>query len=352
MIIRQSFTLLKLLILKQLRKLHIVALLIVVPVLIAVLFNSGILTKDTGNIIGIYVDDNGSNASEIAEYLINHDYEVTFKEYTNHNSMLNDIKNGRIDCAYEFPEDFSSKVLDKPNGSIILYVYDSESLLSAYSNEMIFEATLKTIADEMMLKYLDDSDYFSGASIHDKALEYFYSNRDTDEVFHISTYMLNEDNSTSKLADTSSSESINSLRYMVAIVIMLSALLGSIYRANSLNNSAFEVMNQHVKNISSLVYPIAYSLPIAISCSILLVAAKSSRGLIDIINLILLEIASVLLAALLANIIPNSRMLAGSIPIIIMISVCLFPIFFDFQTFAPWIIYIKRILPPYFINLL
>lgn len=348
---KQSLTLLILLYKKQIRNIGYMLTVVLLPVIIAILINTNSLTKSTGNNIGLYCRSDNERANTAIDYLVEGDYYVNFIRYTDRNELVNDIANSRIDCAYELPDNLSDTILHNSKDSIILDLYDSETILSSYSNEIVYNAILRSIATDMLLDYAEHNKYLNNKDIKEHLIEIFDSYVGTSDVFTTQKISLTDKDTVIDEKDFTSDYS-TTIRYISGILVMLTALIGAVYRAENFNSSAFEVMDGKLKFITAFIYPLAYATPILLSTTILIIATGSANGLADIINVLLLLITSTLLASVISIFVTNSKAIAGMIPIFLMVSVSIYPVFFDFEMFMPWIHYLKFLLPPQYLNLL
>lgn len=347
--IKQSSTLLYLLIKNQLKRIHYLLLLIIAPIVLSIIINNNILSTTNKNIVGLYNSGNDDVAIASIDRLLEGDYQVQFVNYADRNEMLSDIANGRIDCGYEFDDRLTRKITGNFNNAIVLYLDDSESLVASYTNELVFSAVLNSGAHDILMDYVT----------HDRSLNTPEAIEIIDNTF--SSYVINKDvfsvqkeefsSDGINAFDIDSLNSTSSVRSLVGIVVMLSCFIGAITRANNVNSESFEIMRKSVYTFTAFIYPIAYAIPVTLSMVGLLILTGSTYGAIDILNVISLLIASVTLAGLLSLGIRNSRILAGAVPNILMICIFIYPVIFDLIMFAPILKWVRFLLPPQYINL-
>ncbi len=346
--LRQSITLFILLLKNQLKRITYVTVLILLPVLIMAASITGIIDYDTSNRVGILVSGDDPVAIGAADILVNGEYMANFKRYDDVDKMKTDIVNGRIDCAYVFPDTLTEDLLNRSKRTVTLYLNDSENIFATYTNEVVFSAFLKAGSGELLEKYMSDSDFLDDEIAHDLNVT-FSAYADSDEVFSIIKEDIDTGNGFSVAKAKTDHATV--FRFLSAIIIMIAALNGAIKRTGEMKNSAFETMNRNVLRLSCFAYPTAYCLPVAVSLLLTLFAADSSRGAWDIINFLLLVITCGIFAGVLGLLIKSPRVLAGTVPVLIMLMFFIYPVLLDFSMFSQIIVYVRYIFPPGYINI-
>ena len=347
--LRQSLTLFVLLLKNQLRRISYVAVLILLPLILLAASVTGIINYDVSNRAGIYVDGNDPVAMDAARILEEGDYMVKFRIYDSLDKMKTDIVNGRIDCGYVFPDTLTEDLINREKKTVPLYLNDSETVFTTYANEVVFSGFLKAGAGRLMTNYMENSEYTTD-EMNAELDESFKNYIGSDMVFSVVKEDV-DDNSVytvDKIKDNH--ETI--FRYLAAVIVMIAALNGAIKRTGEMKSSAFETMNRNVLRLSCFAYPTAYCLPVAISLLMVIFATDSSIGPADIINILTLVIASGIFAGIMGLLIKSPRVLAGTVPVLIMLMFFIYPIILDFSMFSHSIEYIRYFFPPQFINLI
>lgn len=347
--LRQSLTLFILLLKNQLKRITYVSILILLPLIMLVASLTGVLSYDTSNRAGIYLEGNDPVAARAADILSNGEYMAAFKVYDDLSEMKTDLLNGRLDCAYSFPDTLTEDMINRNKKTVTLYLNDSESIFATYTDEVVFSAFLKAGASSILDTYVDGKDNLD-EDFAEALKSSFAEYADSDNVFKIIKEDI--DNGNRYTVDKGKDNHVTVFRYLSAVIIMICALNGAVKRTGEMKSSAFETMNRSVLRLSCFAYPIAYCLPVAASLLLVLFATGSSRGAWDLINFPVLILACGVFAGILGLLIRSPRVLAGTVPVLIMLMFFIYPILLDFSMFSQMIVIIRYIFPPQYIGLL
>lgn len=284
---------------------------------------------------------------EISDVLNNYDGLYDFIEYNSLNKMQKDVLNSNLECAYEFTEDFMDNMLngDKEN-TIKLYV-SSSTTMDAMINESLFAQIFPLLSELKLENYITkksaakdyyDEKLFSKEDIRESYDKYFTNG----STFHINYNGMPED----YLLD-SSSVLLSPLKGIIALMILLSALIGA-YSYFGVNNS---LIKSHFSiRLTYILVPTFISF-LSSFLSIIFTNNKVTEKSIPEVFAILLiySIACVLLCLILTLIIKNQILYISLIPMLILSSIVFTPFIIDFSIFIPMIKYISYVLPPYYL---
>ena len=275
--------------------------------------------------IGLYNEGGDERSESIISELVTEDSIIDFISYEDEATAREELKGG-LDALWILPENFDKSLegyIEK-NRSMIHIVESRESTLLSLAREKLF-AKLYPYVSRDLYKHFIVENY--PEELQDSELDKYYDARDIDD--EIIEFVGVDDNSYDK-EQPKSNFILSPLRAFLALTLLLIAFVTAIYYLDDTKNSLWVWIDRRRKPYFSLFYILISLLPAIIAFSLSLYIAGLYTDFVKEINLIALYTISI---ALLANILRilsrNIYVYTAFIPIILIISLLLSPVFID-----------------------
>lgn len=265
----------------------------------------------------------------------------TFQIYSDKNTMLNQVANNQIDCAYIFPSDLHTKLLKNNYKNCITCYRSPSTLMAELSRETIFAVLFYEIGNDIALDYMKEACIFSSAQ--QKALQDFsvlYENYKTsNKVFSIDYQYLNTLSANSP-TKTPPSTITMPVRGFIAILLFISGLSGGITSLSDKKNKL------PVSNIATILIPLIF-MALSSFLSLLLTGEIKNWGK-ELVILGIYGLLILLFIQFLLFFIKKPEVLAASIPFFTFGSLIFCPILVNLSTAIPFFRIMEKFFIPYY----
>lgn len=307
--------------------------------------------------IGLYTDDTDGDYDDlIIRQLTEQSEGLQFVLYDSKEALLNAVRTRGVDCAFVFPEYFSSD-LEQEDKNRTLFCYTSPaSATTAIAKEYIHSEIFAIYAYEKMIDYIykdcvqdqpfrEQDTYLD--QLNRELTPIYTSYLNGPDTFRF-TYVQPDDT----IIDTKMvlpSYILGSVKGIAAIFILAGAFMGTLQLYQDKKNRLFLAFSRNCGILAQFFDILIPTLFIGIS-GLLTVWICDSFTFTSIFTTLLYCIICVLYCALLHVMIPSKRTFISIIPVILIGSLIFCPIIVDFSALAPAIRPIRWCFPPqYFI---
>ncbi len=260
-----------------------------------------------------------------------------FREYDEQEDMLRDIKNGTLECGYVLPEGFFEKLAKgKLHNRITLY-YSGSSGAHKLSYEVVFSHLFGMLSEEILSDWVARSMPDEAASEGLLRLKEIYEAGDDTFSFEFA-YVGESRERTGSVVD--------SVRGMVGVSIFFLALLG-LANCCELSTQAGSFARREAKRLEYVGLNIAVAGSILTGGLFLAIAGLGTQPAKELSGLVLYFIMLEVYLFILKQILRKKEAVYGAIPVLLLGSILLCPVFFRIETYIPVVGYLGRAFPVY-----
>ena len=329
------------------KKPSFIAILLIIPI---VIFSIGLISKlDSGflTILLSETDKDDEISQEIVEKLLANNSLLQFIYIDDPAEATDMVRNGEADAAWIFSDGLYEKInefsiLGETEEPIVTVVEREQTVLLRLAQEKLAFAlqhystkayyvnfaranseVLKSLSDEELIAYFDNSEYSTNLFVYDTAGELSETMPETDYI-------------------------TAPIRGLLAVVAMLAGLAAVLFFMQDQTSGTFAWVPENRR-----IYVAFGCILIAIlnvGAVVLLALAVSGLSVniwLDIIYMILYSIAAASFSLLLLQLFSSMRLFASIIPVLITIMMVICPVFYDYRNIRP----IQHLFPPtLFIN--
>lgn len=295
----------------------------------------------------LYTPDKGGISGNAVKMLINQNDVIEFVECKSPEEVRAMVAGGKCVCGYILPENLEEKFdLNLCRNSID--VLTGSYSVSPLTDEMVFSAVYRYYALHILDKYIDDTGLFR--RYQSKAIKKELSELYNQYLIDGSTFSFNYHNENAISKDSSvllPGFLILSIRGLLSVIIFISGFAGAVQLYRDKNNCIFRTLSGIrllLAEFMSVLSPVAV---MGMSCLISLVISGSTENIIKEILSIIFYIFSVsIYCYILCRIFKNEVSLCGLIPVFIMASLLICPVFIDITEFNGKLYILQQIFPP------
>ena len=220
---------------RNIRKLSLILLLALIPILCFTLNKA--IKKDTSSSItaGIYAYDNTSYAKTIIDNMTSNYRSVRFERCKSVSEIKEKVISGEYECGYVLKKDFNEKLVNAQSRTMVTVYKSPSTIASAITSEYLFSEIFRIYAYNKMLNYINKNEFtcFSATGYKEKKLQKKYNYyMDSDETFSFEYVNPAKGEVDSDIIITSFT--LNSVRGIIALLVMLASFIGvmNLYKDN------------------------------------------------------------------------------------------------------------------------
>ena len=330
---------------RQLRHAFFVAALFLVPVCLYAF--TQVEEQDSGKIlIGMYSEDT-EFVPEVFDVLLAQDGMFEFYICDTEEMLTNDVISRKAECGYVFKAGFKEKLDDRDFKRAIL-VYSAPSTIAAdLSKEVVFAGLFEVYGEYLLEQFAGESDVFAGMDAEQVRAELVDAYRD--EMSSGSTFSFQYETLSTEPIEAGTARIAFPVRGMLAIYLMIIGLFSVVALRQDEERGLFITLS-HAERVPCKLVSVAAPVCMAgISVLLtLLITGNFDHGIGEIPLLLMYIIMIVLVSYLLKLIIRDPVVLCGLIPIFILCSMVVCPVFFDVSQWVPELKAMRYLFLPYY----
>lgn len=331
---------------RLLKKTFFLLLLCLLP--LAAIFLKKAFTIDNLNIqVGLYTPDKEGISRQAVDTLLNQDDVITFIEYDSSKQLRASVAGGNCLCGYILPDHLEEKFdLNLYRNSI--EVFTGSYSISPLTDEIVFSSVFREYALHILNEYIDKTGLFKSMSskqIHTKLKELYEQ-----YLMDGSTFSFQYHNEEAISKDSSvllPGYLILSVRGLLSIVIFISGFAGAIQLYKDRYHHIFRTLSGirlRLAEFMTVLAPVALT---AASCLIGIIVSGSSGSLVkELVSLLFYTIATALYCYGLCLIFKKEISLCALIPVFIISSLIICPVFIDITEFNSNLTILQNLFAP------
>ena len=323
-----------------------VIILALIPVLV---FSFGTAARGESGFIRIALaqtDKNDVLSGDIVSGLLERDSLILFTEAATPDEAVNMVKNGTADAAWVFPSDTKARVetfsASQLESNYVVDVFQREDTIPLkLACELLSSEFFSHCSRTMYINYIREN-IKEFDSVSDKELYKYYDELEKDnELFQFS------DAEENNLSD-SKNYLLSPLRGLLSIIVLLCGLAATLFFIQDKKSGTFSFVPENKLPIIGFICQLIAILNVGIVMFIsLFVSGLSVSFAREVITLFLFCIFCASFCSLLHTFVNDIKFLGALIPLLVILSIAICPVFFDFNSVNS----LQQLLPPtHYIN--
>ena len=279
--------------------------------------------------VGLYTDANSGLSKDIIKEFIKKDSIINFIEYKDEESAYEDLQ-VKLDALWILPDDLAEAINNNlyKKKHVVKVIEARKSSILGISREKLFAKLYPYISRALYKKYMEEKfPYLKDDKEGEEELDAYYEARKIDDDI-IEFVSLDKDGYIEKKTDKSFI--LSPLRGFLAIWLFLVAMISAMFYKKDIDAGLWVWIDRRLKSAFSFLYILAITSTAAL---IMLVAIYvSGLGIAlykEVVSLFFYVIALALVSNILRAIFNNIYIYSAFIPVILIVSVILSPIFID-----------------------
>lgn len=339
---RETHVILKILMKRLFHRKAFLACLAAIPFLV---FGMQELEKGSDTYIraGVYMEKETAWNQKLCTLLTKTDGRIQFTPYHNLDEMQQDIVSERIECGYILQEDLQNDMLsNKWNNSVPVY-QSAHSMLTPVVNEVFFKELFTLVSEDWFEGYVANQEEFSPVEkeklreISKERLQKYLENGST---FFVEYHYLDTN---SKNEGTETERSVFPVRGMTAVMILLCGLIGIFDCIADRERGPFPILGR-----KKTVFCLDLMLPVFSGAAIGLIVLFFTgiwKGMVEIPAMLGYSILVIIWCMLFRLLVRNQKQLAAVLPLILLCSMLLTPVFVDLSSLLPAFQVLEKLIP-------
>lgn len=341
--IRHGLIWLYLLTKRLLKKPVFIVTLILIPVLV---FAMSIVADDESSMVrvALYTEDDDATALRVIDSLMAVEESVVhFEVYPDGDSAIDAVKNGKIDSAWGFTENFSEKLKRYADSLIkqdvlVRISEQEENVLLRLARERLYGALMPTLSNEIYKAYLADELEFDTEANAEELNDIYESSRRDNQL--ITFEFIDDDTPVTSINYLSTP-----LRGMVAVVMMICGMAAAMVFLHEKEEGIYSYLSER-KQLPVLAASCFGALVVCSVVALIAMAISGNfNGIFQEIGLMVLYVLmSTVFCTLIAQICQKASRLAVFLPILVVLLLVFCPVFLNHKVCRP----LQYCLPTYY----
>lgn len=339
-----------LLVKRQLKNIFFLFILVLIPVMAFISARIDGFQESEEIRVALYARDEDELAADTIRDLQEDTDCYTFYLCASEEELMQAVHSGEAECGYIFAENISERVAKEKYKNNIIQVKKSGSLLADSVNETVFSAFFQYFTREMMLNYIKGNNKFSrmdpeGYIQLDGTYDYYLNGNGT---FRVEFKMLGDGKDFSETETIETQEMTFPLRNIMAVLIMMGTALGVLSWLTDREKGVFAPMKYDFVKVSRPLYAAIPTTLLGI-CALCSMAAKNltapGKELAVMAGYVVLLTGAGVLATYLIR---KSTWVISALPVLMIGSLILCPVFIDLSVYIPALKYAQKLFLPYY----
>lgn len=335
---------------RQLKQPVLVLLLIAMP--IAGLTMSLIPSMNEGGLpsVALYCESYNATANEAIDHIIANNEGINFYRADSVDLLEKAVMARTVQCGFVFDDNIRENILaGKTDGNVTLVSNGGDSVTSTVA-QIVFSSIITVVTKDISIKFIQDNELFTPEKLP-AALDYF--NKAFDQIYadgsslQLEFKTLVSDNNAFDTIDMKVHNQTLPIRALVGVLIFVACILGIHKWLSDKETGVFIPMSSSMVLISRFLYILVPVLLFSLSGMVtVFLAGVSIQIKYEIFYTLLSIIANVLFGVLFTFIIKRSRTMIALLPVLIICSLLICPVFTDLGIYTPLLRILNKLLPP------
>lgn len=321
---------------------------LLIPILLFLLFT---FNKSSDSLVRVALISGNDEYSQnfVKDLLDSSNHVISYYQCYDENQMRKDVLTGKAECGYIMPDDMPRKIAQfssKKKQGIITAIVKKESISTKIVNEIIYGRLFSERAYPVLKDFINEKQPDRLTSAEDEKMYDAFSKYLIEPLMFSFEYADGSKNDLLNNDDSSHNYYMLPVRGILSVLILVSSMSGVLMRSNDDRKNTWGFIRLSKRPAFNYFYIFMSILPIAIcSLAAIFITGISTNVLNEIRLMVLYTLLLTGFSSLLKALIKNIYVLCSLIPVTVLLSLIICPVFIDIGSIVPQARFVRLFLP-------
>lgn len=321
---------------------------LLIPILLFLLFT---FNKSSDSLVRVALISGNDEYSQnfVKDLLDSSNHVISYYQCYDESQMRKDVLTGKAECGYIMPDDMPRKIAQfssKKKQGIITAIVKKESISTKIVNEIIYGRLFSERAYPVLKDFINEKQPDRLTSAEDEKMYDAFSKYLIEPLMFSFEYADGSKNDLLNNDDSSHNYYMLPVRGILSVLILVSSMSGVLMLSNDDRKNTWGFIRLSKRPAFNYFYIFMSILPIAIcSLAAIFITGISTNVLNEIRLMVLYTLLLTGFSSLLKALIKNIYVLCSLIPITVLLSLIICPVFIDIGSIVPQARFVRLFLP-------
>lgn len=321
---------------------------LLIPILLFLLFT---FNKSSDSLVRVALISGNDEYSQnfVKDLLDSSNHVISYYQCYDENQMRKDVLTGKAECGYIMPDDMPQKISQfssKKKQGIITAIVKKESISTKIVNEIIYGRLFSERAYPVLKDFINEKQPDRLTSAEDEKMYDTFSKYLIEPLMFSFEYADGSKNDLLNNDDSSHNYYMLPVRGILSVLILVSSMSGVLMLSNDDRKNTWGFIRLSKRPAFNYFYIFMSILPIAIcSLAAIFITGISTNVLNEIRLMVLYTLLLTGFSSLLKALIKNIYVLCSLIPVTVLLSLIICPVFIDIGSIVPQSRFVRLFLP-------
>ncbi|MDO5402719.1 MAG: hypothetical protein Q4F11_04700 [Eubacteriales bacterium] len=299
--------------------------------------------------VGIVASDRDALSNRVLNQLLEGEYSIDFYRASDYETLKEDVRSGKAECGYIFDNSLTKRYSQRNYKNSVLQLKSSSDFVPAMAREIVFAALFSVHARDIAADYVRTSPVFE--RYEDRAVQMVSDSYDAylsgTMTFHMKFSILDNENDGKMTAIAGGAGSFP-VRGILGILVYLAGLFGCVQWKIDEEKGVFLTLPYGFKIASRPLYSLIPTMLFAVSAELTMAISHTADYPLELWKMGSYVVMIILFSWLMNILLPSARAVVSVIPVLLIASMILCPVFVNLLAAFPAAEYIARLLLPYY----
>lgn len=321
---------------------------LLIPILLFLLFT---FNKSSDSLVRVALISGNDEYSQnfVKDLLDSSNHVISYYQCYDESQMRKDVLTGKAECGYIMPDDMPRKIAQfssKKKQGIITAIVKKESISTKIVNEIIYGRLFSERAYPVLKDFINEKQPDRLTSAEDEKMYDAFSKYLIEPLMFSFEYADGSKNDLLNNDDSSHNYYMLPVRGILSALILVSSMSGVLMLSNDDRKNTWGFIRLSKRPAFNYFYIFMSILPIAIcSLAAIFITGISTNVLNEIRLMVLYTLLLTGFSSLLKALIKNIYVLCSLIPVTVLLSLIICPVFIDIGSIVPQARFVRLFLP-------
>ena len=321
---------------------------LLIPILLFLLFT---FNKSSDSLVRVALISGNDEYSQnfVKDLLDSSNHVISYYQCDDESQMRKDVLTGKAECGYIMPDDMPQKITQfssKKKQGIITAIVKKESISTKIVNEIIYGRLFSERAYPVLKDFINEKQPDRLTSAEDEKMYDTFSKYLIEPLMFSFEHADGSKNDLLNNDDSSHNYYMLPVRGILSVLILVSSMSGVLVLSNDDKKNTWGFIRLSKRPAFNYFYIFMSILPIAIcSLAAIFITGISTNVLNEIRLMVLYTLLLTGFSSLLKALIKNIYVLCSLIPVTVLLSLIICPVFIDIGSIVPQARFVRLFLP-------
>ena len=321
---------------------------LLIPILLFLLFT---FNKSSDSLVRVALISGNDEYSQnfVKDLLDSSNHVISYYQCYDESQMRKDVLTGKAECGYIMPDDMPRKIAQfssKKKQGIITAIVKKESISTKIVNEIIYGRLFSERAYPVLKDFINEKQPDRLTTAEDEKMYDAFSKYLIEPLMFSFEYADGSKNDLLNNDDSSHNYYMLPVRGILSVLILVSSMSGVLMLSNDDRKNTWGFIRLSKRPAFNYFYIFMSILPIAIcSLAAIFITGISTNVLNEIRLMVLYTLLLTGFSSLLKALIKNIYVLCSLIPVTVLLSLIICPVFIDIGSIVPQARFVRLFLP-------